>query len=222
MKYLITQSLLSAWLYLFNCTEDNSEEARKDFLASLRREESEQSEEMLRGISFEDAVNAYLHGDNEAPERHAAEYSRRGRSKEDTAQYAKEEAACVRKVAEIMRGGTYQLTAYKDKRIAGINFLLMAKCDWVKAGIIKDCKRVTNYEPGKYLNSAQHPMYLEVLDTAYKFDYVVCDGSDVYTTDSYTRADIPQTIDELITQFVEFLKSENLLETYFEYWKSKY
>lgn len=214
MKYLITQSLLSAWLYLFNCSEDNSEEARKAFLASLRREATEQSEEMLRGISFEDAVNAYLYGDNEAPERHAAEYSKRGGEAE--------EAECVRKVAEIMRGGTYQLTAYKDKNIAGIDFLLMAKCDWVTAGIIKDCKRVTNYEPGKYLNSVQHPMYLEVLDTAYRFDYVVCDGSDVYTTDSYTRADIPQTIEEIIIQFVNFLKEENLLQTYFKYWKSKY
>lgn len=213
-RFLITQSLLSAWLYLFNCTEDNSEEARGDFLACLRREETPQSFEMLRGISFEDAVNNYLHGDNEAPERHAAEYSKRG--------CEAEEAECVRKVAEIMRGGTYQLTAYKDRRIAGIDFVLMAKCDWVKAGVIKDCKRVTNYEAGKYLNSAQHPMYLEVLDTAYKFDYVVCDGSEVYTADSYTRADMPQTIDELITQFVEFLKSENLLETYFEYWQSKY
>lgn len=213
-KYLITQSLLSAWLYLFNCMEDNSEEARKDFLACLRREGVDQSWEMLRGISFEDAVNDYLNGDSKAPERHAAEYSKRG--------YETEEAECVRKVANIMRGGAYQLTEYKEKSIAGINFILMAKCDWVKAGVIKDCKRVTHYEPGKYFNSAQHPMYLEVLDTAYRFDYIVCDGTDVYTTDSYTRAEIPQTIDELITQFVEYLKSEDLLETYFEYWQSKY
>lgn len=169
---------------------------------------------MLRGISFEDAVNAYLHGDTEAPERHAEVYCKRG--------YEKEEADCVRRVAEIMRGGTYQLTAYKDKRIAGIDFVLMAKCDWVMAGVIKDCKRVTNYEPGKYLNSPQHPMYLEVIDSAYKFEYVVCDGSDVYTVDSYTREDIPQTIDSLITQFIEYLRSGNLLDTYFEYWQSKY
>lgn len=214
MKYLITQSLLSAWLYLFNCTEDYSEKAREDFLACLRREATEPSEEMLRGISFEDAVNAYLHGDSKAPEQHAKRFAKRG--------CEAEEAECVRKVAEIMRGGTYQLTAYKDKRIAGINFVLMAKCDWVRAGVIYDCKRVTNYEPGKYLNSAQHPMYLEVLHTAKRFNYVVCDGSDVYMVDCYERCDIPQTVDELIAQFVEFLKSENLLNTYFKYWQSKY
>lgn len=214
MKYLITQSLLSSWLYLFNCTEDNSEQAREDFLASLRRETSEPSEEMLRGISFEDAVNAYLNGDEEAPEAHAKQYSKRGGESE--------EAECVRKVAKIMRGGTYQLTAYKDKRIAGIDFVLMAKCDWVKAGVIYDCKRVTHYEPGKYYENAQHPMYMEVIDSAYAFKYIVCDGSDVYTTDEYTRADIPQPIEQIITQFVQYLKSENLLETYFRYWGSKY
>ena len=214
MKYLITQSLLSAWLYLFNCSEDNSEEARGDFLACLHREQTEASYEMLRGISFEDAVNGYLNGDNDAPHRHADKYAKRG-SIED-------EEACVKRVADIMRGGTYQLTAYKERNIAGINFLLMAKCDWVKAGIIYDCKRVTNYEPGKYLQSAQHPMYFEVVDGAKEFKYVVCDGEEVYTIDSYTRADIPQSIDQLITQFVEFLKSENLLETYFKYWQSKY
>ncbi len=214
MKYLITQSLLSAWLYMFNCHENYSQKAHEDFLACLRRETVEQSEEMLRGISFEDAVNAYLHGDNDAPMAHARLYADRG--------CEHEEAACVVKVANIMRGGAYQVTDYKNKRIAGIDFVLMAKCDWVKAGVILDCKRVTKYEPGKYLNSPQHPMYLEVLDTAHKFTYVVCDGSDIYTSDTYFRADMSQTIDELITQFVEFLKSENLLETYFKYWQSKY
>lgn len=214
MKYLITQSLLSAWMYMFNCYEDSSEQAREDFLTSLRRESIAPSEEMLRGISFEDAVNAYLNGDIEAPQRHASEYAKRG--------CTGEEAECVVKVAEIMRGGTYQLTAYKDKRIAGIDFLLMAKCDWVKAGVIYDCKRVTNYETGKYYESAQHPMYMEVLDTAYAFKYIVCDGSDVYTTDEYTRADIPQPIDQIIMQFVQYLKSENLLETYLKYWGSQY
>ncbi len=214
MKYLITQSLLSAWMYMFNCSEDNSEQAREDFLTSLRRESGDQSTEMLRGISFEDAVNAYLNGDETAPEEHAEVFSKRGAEKA--------EADCVRKVAEIMRGATYQLTAYKDKRIAGIDFLLMAKCDWVKAGVIYDCKRVTNYEPGKYFESVQHPMYLEVIDTAYSFKYIVCDGTDVYTSDCYTRYDIPQSIEQIIFQFVQYLKSENLLETYFKYWKSKY
>lgn len=214
MKYLITQSLLSSWMYMFNCSEDYSEQAREDFLTSLRRETGETSEEMLRGISFEDAVNAYLNGDETAPEAHAEVYSKRGSEKA--------EADCVRKVAEIMRGGTYQLTAYKDKHIAGIDFLLMAKCDWVKAGVIYDCKRVTNYEPGKYYESVQHPMYLEVIDTAYAFKYIVCDGSEVYTTDNYTRADIPQRIEQIIAQFVQYLKSETLLETYFKYWSSKY
>ncbi len=214
MRYLITQSLLSAWAYMYNCAEESSEAAREDFLAALHRETQEPSIEMLRGISFEDAVNAYLHGDVNAPKAHALEYAKRG--------HEEDEEASVKTVAGIVDGGTYQLTAYKNKRIAGIDFLLMAKCDWVKTGVIYDCKRVTNYEPGKYFGSAQHPMYLEVVDTAKRFVYVVCDGESVYTSDSYSLRDIPQRIEEIITQFVNDLKSMNLLEDYFKHWASKY
>lgn len=214
MRYLITQSLLSAWAYMYNCSEESSEAARKDFLAALHREAIEPSFEMRRGISFEDAVNDYLRGDVYAPIDHAAVFAKRG--------HEEDEVASVKTVASIVDGGTYQLTAYKNKRIAGIDFLLMAKCDWVKAGVIYDCKRVTNYEPGKYFESAQHPMYLEVVDTAKKFVYVVCDGESVYTLDSYTIGDIPQRIEEIITQFVNDLKSMNLLDDYFKYWASKY
>lgn len=214
MRYLITQSLLSAWLYQFNCSEDGGEEARKDFLAALNREPTEQSDEMLRGISFEDAVNAYLHGDEEAPVAHAKTWAKRG--------CEIEEANAVKEVADIVRGGTYQLTAYKNKHIAGIDFLLMAKCDWVKAGTIYDCKRVSHYEPGKYFESVQHPMYLEVLDAAKRFVYVVCDGSTVYTSDSYSRQDIPQRIEDIILLFINDLRLNGLIATYFEKWAAKY
>ena len=199
---------------MHDCAETASEEARESFLATLRREQQEQSEEMLRGISFEDAVYAYLNGDTDAPARHAKIYASRGKEKL--------EESAVKKVAEIMRGGVYQLTAYKDKRIDGIDFVLMAKCDWVRAGVIYDCKRVTNYEPGKYYHSAQHPMYLEVIDSAFKFQYVVCDGEEVYTADTYKREDIPQSITTIISDFINDMKAMGLLETYFEFWKSKY
>ena len=213
-KYLITQSLLSAWSYTHTCSEEASEEAYNDFLAYLRRVPTEQSAEMQRGISFEDAVQSYLNGDDSAPSEHAQVWCKRG--------CEAEEEQCVKRVAEIMQGGVYQLTAYKDKRIAGIDFLLMAKCDWVKAGVIYDSKRVSHYEPGKYYESPQHPMYFEVLDNARKFVYVVCDGEGVYTSDTYTRADIPQSIDSIITDFIADLKDMGLLETYFENWESKY
>jgi hypothetical protein len=45
---------------------------------------------------------------------------------------------------------------------------------------------------------------------------LVSDGKDVYK-ESYTREETA-SIDEVITHFVNFLRSENLLATYFEKW----
>ncbi len=212
-RYLITQSLLSAWLYQFNCAEGHEETAREEFLKTLRREPFEQNEIMLRGLSFENAVQEMLRGDDQPAYEHCEIYAKRSKEKE---------FKCIVEMAKIMKGGTYQLTAYKDKVIAGENFLLMAKCDWVKAGVVYDCKRVQEYAAvGKYLESVQHPMYLEVLSTATEFKYEICDGEDIYE-ERYTRLDIPQSIDATIANFTKSLKDEGLWETYTTLWKSKY
>ena len=62
-RYLITQSLLSAWSYIFDCAEGSEDEALEDFLRALKKEPGEQSDAMLRGISFENAVYATQCGD---------------------------------------------------------------------------------------------------------------------------------------------------------------
>ncbi len=212
-RYLITQSLLGAWQYMFDCSEESSEEARESFLAYLLREPCEQSDAMLRGISFEDAVVCALTGDNFGVLLHCDQWAKRGG--EDA------ERACVEKVAEIVCGGAYQVTAYRDKTIAGEDFKLMAKCDWVKAGVIYDVKRVGSYDVGKYYKSPQHPMYFEVIPEAYEFRYIVADGSEV-SVEKYTREDIPQTADQLISQFVAYLKSTpGLWSIYTDKWLAK-
>lgn len=212
-RYLITQSLLSAWLYQYNCAEGYEEGAREDFLRVLRREPGEQSDAMLRGISFEDAVYEMMRGDDQPAYEHCETYAKRSKEKE---------FKCIVEMARIMKGGTYQVTAYKDKTIGGVPFLLMAKCDWVKAGEIFDCKRVEDYKNvGKYLESVQHPMYLEVIPSARIFRYEICDGEDIYE-ECYTRTDIPQSIDSTIEQFIKALQSEGLWDTYTKLWASKY
>ena len=146
-RYLITQSLLSAWLYQYNCAEEYEESAREDFLKMLRKEPCEHNEMMLRGISFEDAVYEMIRGDDQPAYEHCETYAKRSKDKE---------FKCIVEMAKIMQGGTYQVAAYKDKTIMGERFLLMAKCDWVKAGEILDCKRVKEYKNvGKYLESVQ-------------------------------------------------------------------
>ena len=211
-RYLITQSLLSAWLYQFNCAEDAVDDAREDFLRTLRREPCEATEAMLRGISFEDAVYDMLHGDNDTAYEHCKRYAKYKQEKE---------FACIAQMAKLMQGGAYQVTAYKEKRIAGESFLLMAKADWVKAGEILDCKRVGDYaNVGKYFESVQHPMYLEVIDGAKCFKYEICDGDDIYE-ERYTREDIPQSVESIIEQFVADLKASGLWKIYTTNWESK-
>lgn len=212
-RYIMTQSLLSAWLYQYNCAEGYEDDAREDFLRTLRKEPCEQDEKMLRGISFEEAVYEMLRGDDQPAYEHCETYAKRSKEKE---------FKCVVEMAKIMQGGAYQVSVYKDKTIMGVPFLLMAKCDWVKAGEILDCKRVENYaNVGKYLNSVQHPMYLEVIPTAKCFKYEICDGEDIYE-ERYTREDIPQSIDSVIEEFITDLKTEGLWEVYKEFWASKY
>jgi hypothetical protein len=212
-RYLITQSLLSAWLYQYNCAEGYEEAAREEFIETLNRKPFEQNVMTARGNSFENAVYEMLRGDDQPAYEHCETYAKRNQEKE---------FQCIVEVAKRVRGGAYQLTEYKDKTIAGVRFLLMAKCDWVKAGVILDCKRVEKYhDVGKYLNSVQHPMYLEVIQTAREFKYIICDGEDVYE-ERYTRMDIPQDIDSIIMQFIDSLKSDGLWETYTSLWKSKY
>ena len=61
-RYLITQSLLSAWLYTFNCFEGCEEDAMADFLSALDREKKEPTQAMQNGIEFENAVYQQSHG----------------------------------------------------------------------------------------------------------------------------------------------------------------
>ena len=52
-RYLITQSLLSAWLYCYGCFEGYEEDAFNSFLDTLNRVPSEQNEAMKAGSDFE-------------------------------------------------------------------------------------------------------------------------------------------------------------------------
>ena len=199
-RYLITQSLLASWQYLFDCAEGQEEKAMEDFLKALRREPIEATEAMQNGIDFENAVNAYLKDSTETPD------DRWG----DT----------YKEVAEVVRGAQSQVVAYKEKTIAGIDFLLYARCDFVRAGRVIDTKFVGKYEVGKYFNSPQHPVYLDCIPQAHEFVYLVSDGKDVYQ-ERYPRADI-ENIDRLVENFISYLEGANLLSLYKEKWVTKH
>lgn len=100
--------------------------------------------------------------------------------------------------------------------IGGLDLVLYGVCDYVKAGIIYDIKRVTRYEYGKYQHSPQHPMYLHLIPSASRFDYLIFDGAFCYR-ESYRRGDFPP-IEDTITQFIRFLQEHSLIDEYKRYW----
>ena len=192
-RILITQSLLSSWNYFYNSYDE--EKAYQDFINSLNKIKLPPTPQMQVGIDFENKVYAYCKGE-----------------------YAPQEND-VKAIGDIVKGGQFQVTATAQRRIMGIDFLLYAKLDVLKAGLIYDIKRSNSYETGKYLDSPQHPFYLECISEAMGFCYLISDGNEVFT-ETYTRAEIAP-INKTITDFINFLKAEKLFDLYLDLWRAR-
>ncbi len=206
MKTLITQTLLSSWLYTFNCMEGCEEDAEADFLRTLRREPMEEpSEAITNGIAFENGVYALMKNSN------------------DITVYPAWRQVSSR-IADIVRGGQVQVKVQRDIVVDDEAYLLYGICDVVRAGIIYDLKFSSKAfgsaeMAGKYLESPQHPAYLYCLPTAWKFIYLCSDGVDLYA-EEYTRPRTPY-IGDTIRNFRNDLRLRGLEEIYLEKWGSK-
>lgn len=203
-KYLITQSLLSSWMYMFDCFEGGEEDAKADFLRTLNREKAEPSEAMLNGIEFENAVYAAAAGLRRPP-------------------HPKWESG-IQRVAAIVRGAPVQVRVQRDIEVAGMTFIAYGILDVLKAGTIYDVKfKSRNFKDvelaGTYLESPQHPMYFYIVPEAREFVYLVSDGSDLYT-ERYTP-DTSRPISDIIGEFILSITSMGLLDTYKEKWLAK-
>jgi len=207
MQYLITQSLLSSWLRLWTDFEkyifDNSEktaadyqaDAYEDFLRVLRREPTETTEAMQKGIDFENLVTDICNGiDCSAHKWYAA----------------------AAEVAEEVKGGQFQLAASAPLRVAGMDFLLYGRLDVLKAGRVIDIKYTSRYEVGKFFDSPQHPMYIEIVPEAYEFLYLISNGTRVWR-EEYRREEC-RPIADFISEFVAYLDTTGLLPLYKEKW----
>ena len=195
-KLLLTQSLLSSWLYQYNAYDP--EKAHEDFLKVLRREPTQQNEAMLNGIQFENMVMACCEGTRPDPDHKWADV--------------------VLETSRILEGSQFQVAAYRDKRIDGVPFLLYGRLDALKAGTIYDTKFVRHYEAGKYVSSPQHPMYFDCVPEAFRFVYVVSDGKFVYQ-EEYRREEVPEP-DGIIRGFMQYLEYSGLAQTYIDKWKT--
>jgi hypothetical protein len=199
--YLITHSLLSAWLYAMrdNPYEDATTERDyyQDFLRTLRKEPGEQTEAMLNGIAFEDLVTDIVNGDADTGHKWY-------------------EAAC--KVARLVKGGQLQYKAKKEITVSGVKLLLYGRLDVLKAGEIIDIKFSKSYDRGKYIDSTQHPTYMELIPEAYRFTYLVTNGSEVWT-ESYRRDETPDIV-PVIEGFLQYLREADLWEVFAANWKA--
>ncbi len=197
--YLLTHSLLSSWLYAMKDSpyEDATTErdSYQEFLQALRREPGEQTEAMRNGIEFEDLVTAIATGEADT-------------------EHKWYEAAC--KVASIVKGGWFQYKAKKEMTVSGEKILLYGRLDVLKAGEVIDIKFSKGYERGKYIDSTQHPTYLELIPEAGQFTYLVSNGSEVWT-ETYRRDETPD-ITTIIESFLEYLKGNGLWDVYVSHW----
>ena len=201
-RYMITHSLLSAWLYAMkdNPFEDATTEkdAYSEFLQVLNREPTETTEAMQNGIDFEDLVTAILKG------------------KADTENKWYDAALTV---ANKIRGGVLQYKAYKEIEVAGLTVFLYGRLDALLAGTIYDIKFSKSYDRGKYFASTQHPTYFELIPEAKQFTYLVSNGTDVWT-ETYDREE-SNDIKFIISDFFSWLSAQGLMELYKEKWLAR-
>lgn len=200
--YMITHSLLSSWLYsmkenpYIDATTE-PEDPMAEFLPVLRRDPTPTTDAMQKGIDFENLVTDIVcnRGDRS--------------NKWFDAAY---------KVAEIVRGGVLQCRSKRIIQVDGMQILLYGRLDCLKAGEIFDIKFSSKYERGKYIDSTQHPTYLEIVPEATRFTYLVSNGTEVWR-ETYRR-DETRDIHPIIGDFLSWLRTVDLLGLYKEKWQA--
>ena len=203
-RYLITQSLLSAWSYMFSCCEDNAEAAKQDFLRVLNRIPIKATKEMACGKEFEQEVYTAAAGLPRTPH--------------------PEWESGIQQIASIIKGAAIQVRQSREIEIAGNVFLVYGILDALKAGPIYDVKFCSKpfkdvELAGKYMESPQHPAYFYIVPEAADFQYLVSDGADLYI-ERYLRNDTPY-IGNAIAEFMQCLDSTGLMDIYKEKWLAK-
>lgn len=202
-KLLITPTLLNSFQYYIQDEYKSPADSRADFLRTLSRERFEPNEAMQRGIDFENEIKTIA---DKFIELKIEDY---------------EAKSNLFKIADIVKGGLWQQTCKKDLTIGNQEFLLYGKCDVVKRDTIYDIKFTSNYEVGKFLDSAQHLIYLYCLDLP-KFQYLVSDGEEYWVEDYHNHAGIEDEIKSKISDFLSYLENDKeAKEMFFTKWGSK-
>lgn len=203
--FLITQSLLSAYAYMFDCFEGGEEDARTAFEQTLLRVKSPPTAAIQNGLDFEALV--YGIASNTAPQ---APFHR---------WYPGAKA-----IADRITGAQFQVRASRTLEIDGTQYLIYGVLDALRAGVIYDVKFKNKgfgsiWLAGNYRESPQHPFYFHIVPEAYEFQYLVSDGDDLYI-ETY-HPDECKSPEQIIRPFLGWLESEGLMDTYRRLWVSK-
>lgn len=221
-RYLLTHSLLSAWLYALKDSPYEDATTERDpvaeFMTVLRREPTPTTMEMQHGIDFENLVTAIIYG-----EERVLWHRYNTKTKEllevlnvPLPEHVWYEAA--ERVARRCAGGILQYKAEKPVEVDGTELLLYGRLDCLKAGEIIDIKFTGGYDAGKYFSSTQHPAYLELIPEAQRFTYIASNGRDVFQ-ETYRRDEAP-SIYPTISNFLAWLRAAGLLSVYQKYWSA--
>lgn len=221
-RYLMTHSLLAAWTYALkeNPYEDltTDRDPVADFMRTLRRESIPPTEAMQNGIIFEDLVSAILRGEQTFGyfEMHDQD-GLKGSFPAEIREHRWYDAAA--KIAGRVRGGVPQYKVNKAVEVGGLTLVLHGRLDWLKAGEIVDIKFTKNYDPGKFYDSTQHPMYFELVPEAQQFTYLASNGSAVWP-ETYRRDETRSIIPDIL-DFFDWLRAVDLMALYQQMWEAK-
>lgn len=192
-RFRITKTLLDAWIYSFK-----RDDGYEDFLRTLNREKKQPTAQMLMGTQFENVLNSVLLGEH-LPEDHEWKFP-------------------ITEMSEELWGAQQQVVLFKEIDVDGVPFLLHGVLDFLRAGVVFDCKFTKNYYLNKYFSSTvQHQMYMELVPEARLFEYIISDGKYVYR-EKYPR-EIVDPIEPYIRNFMQFLDMHNLVNIYTEKWR---
>ena len=191
-KLRVTQSLLSAWLYVFK-----KDDGYEDFLRTLNREKKQPTQAMLDGIQYENCLNSILNGEP-LPLDHKWHDP-------------------LLEMAVELQGSQQQVVLFKDTEVDGQPILLHGVLDYLREGHIWDCKFSKTYHLNKYLDSPQTSMYLSLVPSAFDFTYIISDGTWVYR-EKYPREIVPP-IEPTIKYFLDYLKQHDLYKIFEEKWR---
>lgn len=212
-RYLITPTLLNSFQYYIQDEYKSPADSRADFLKTLSREKFEPNDAMQKGIDFEDKICEL----DKMLKANWSVFALNFVFSEETEEYK----SCLKNIAEIVKGGLWQQTVKKDLTVGNQEFLLYGKCDVIKRDTIYDIKFTSNYEVGKFLDSAQHLIYLYCLDLP-KFQYLISDGEEYWVEDYHNHAGIEDEIKSKISDFMGYLENDKeAKEMFLTKWESK-